>query len=63
MSGGGGQQQTAVRVTRLPGQTDPAVRQAQMRAEQEKKRTSGRTSTILTDALRSIVGSGGKLGA
>lgn len=63
MAGGGGGEQAAAKTTRLPGQQDAAVRAAQLRAQQAKQRTTGRTSTILTDALQRIVGSQGKLGS
>lgn len=61
--GGRAQQQPEVAVTRLPKATDPSLRQAQMRAQEARTRGSGRLSTILTDTLRNLVGSFGKLGA
>jgi hypothetical protein len=47
----------------MPTERDPAVIAAGLRAREEILRRSGRTSTILSDAFRTITGSKGRLGA
>lgn len=60
---GGNSSPSPPATTRLPTQTDPALRAAQQRAQQAAQNRTGRSSTILSDALRSVVGSAGKLGS
>jgi hypothetical protein len=50
-------------VTRMPSESDPALRAAQQRAVADARKKTGRTSTILSDSLRSLNGSAGRLGA
>lgn len=52
----------APKPTRMPVQDNAALAAARRRAEAASRRRSGRLSTVLTDALRSITGSVGKLG-
>lgn len=49
-------------VVRMPVETDPSVLAAGERARAEARRRSGRLSTILSDNLRGLTGSSGKLG-
>lgn len=49
-------------ITRMPGESDPALRAAQSRALADSRKRTGRSSTILTDTLRSLNGSAGRLG-
>lgn len=50
-------------VTRLPTQQDPSLRAAQLRAQEAARKRTGRLSTVLTDGLRGLVGTAGKLGS
>jgi len=50
-------------VTRMPSESDPALRAAQGRALADARKKTGRSSTILSDTLRSLNGSAGRLGA
>lgn len=50
-------------VQRLPTMGSPQVRVAQQRAMAARTAESGRMSTLLTDALRGMIGTTGKLGA
>jgi len=47
---------------RLPVQDSIAVEAARERARRSSQRRNGRLSTVLTDSLRSLTGSLGKLG-
>ena len=50
-------------VTRMATEADPVVRAAGQRALDAARKRTGRTSTILTDALSRLTGSQGRLGA
>ena len=54
---------TTSSVVRMPTATDAAVLAAGQRAQEAARKRTGRASTILSDALRSMTGSSGKLGA
>lgn len=60
--GGGGSTPAAPKVVRMPTQNNPTVLAAQRRTQEAAKNRGGRDSTILTDALRSMTGSAGRLG-
>jgi hypothetical protein len=49
-------------VVRMPVETDPSILAAGERARAEARKRAGRLSTILSDSLRSLTGSSGKLG-
>ena len=60
---GGGSQPPPPKPVRMPTESDAAVIAAGQRAREEVTKRAGRSSTILTDALRGITGSKGRLGA
>ena len=60
--GGGTQPPPPPKPVRMPTERDPAVIAAGLRAREQLARSSGRSSTVLTDVLRSVTGSKGKLG-
>lgn len=51
------------RVIRMPTSSDPSVLAAGQRARNNIRGRKGRLSTILSQATRSLTGSGGQLGA
>lgn len=58
-----GPSQTVTRPARLPTAMSPQVVEQKRRARTNAEDRTGRTSTMLSDALRNLVGSKGKLGA
>ena len=61
--GGGSSRPVPPTVVRMPAQRDPNVVAAGLRAREDILKRSGRTSTVLSDTLRSLTGSKGRLGA
>ena len=55
--------QTVTRPVRLPTAMSPQVVEQRRRAATNATDRTGRSSTVLSDALRNLVGSKGKLGA
>lgn len=64
MSGlfGGGKSPPPPKVVRMPAARDATLFAARARARQQALRRSGRLSTILSDSLKTVTGSSGKLG-
>lgn len=64
MFGGGGRPvvQPKAKPVRMPVQNNATLAAANARQVAAASNRTGRSSTILTDALRSITGSSGKLG-
>lgn len=63
MGNGGGQTASRPKPVRMPTATDPDIIAARRRATEDAAKRTGRQSTVLSDALRSVTGSHGKLGA
>lgn len=61
--GGGGSKPEPPRVVRMPVVSDPSVQAASQRAKNVARQRSGRLSTILSNPLRTVNGSQGRLGS
>lgn len=51
------------KIVRMPNRTDPSIREARLKGIFDGKKRGGRASTILSQAMQSINGAKGDLGA